>query len=141
MMSIEQAIIFATHKHAGQLDKAAQPYIFHPIRVMLGVNTLHEKMAAILHDVVEDTPTTFEDLSTEGFPPEVIEAVRALTKYEGESRIEAAERAKQNTIARVVKLADVNDNMDICRISAPTEKDFARLAEYAQVRLKLIEEE
>ena len=140
MMSIEQAIIFATRQHAGQLDKAGQPYIFHPIRVMLGVNTLHEKIAAILHDVVEDTPTTFEDLSAEGFPPDVIEAVRALTKHEGESRSKAADRARQNPIARVVKLADVNDNMDISRIPAPTEKDFDRLAEYAQVRSKLIEE-
>jgi guanosine-3',5'-bis(diphosphate) 3'-pyrophosphohydrolase len=138
MATLERAIEIAARAHAGQIDKAGQPYILHPLRLMLAVRTPHERMAAILHDVVEDTPLTFDDLAGEGFPPEVIEAVRALTKLEGESRIEAAKRAVRNPIARAVKLADVTDNMDLGRIAEPGEKDFARLKEYEQVRRILL---
>jgi GTP diphosphokinase / guanosine-3',5'-bis(diphosphate) 3'-diphosphatase len=139
MSSLEHAIELAARSHAGQLDKAGQPYILHPLRLMLAVKTPHERMAAILHDVVEDTPITLEDLIREGFPPEVVTAVQALTKQPGESRIEAARRAIADPIARVVKLADVTDNMDLSRISSPTEKDYARIQEYEQVRQLLLE--
>jgi (p)ppGpp synthase/HD superfamily hydrolase len=139
MSTLERAIEIAARAHAGQIDKAGQPYVLHPLRLMLAVRTLHERMAAVLHDVVEDTPVTFENLAEEGFPPEVIDAVRALTKFEGESRIEAAKRAVQNPISRAVKLADVTDNMDLSRIPEPTEKDFARLKEYEKVRLILLD--
>jgi len=138
MSTIERAVELAARMHAGQVDKAGQPYLFHPLRLMFAVQKVHEKMAAVLHDIVEDTPMTFEKLSEEGFPQEVIEAVRTLTKHKGESRIDAAKRAVQNSIARAVKLADVTDNMDLSRISAPTEKDFARMKEYEQVRLILM---
>ena len=137
MSTLERAIEIAARRHEGQVDKAGKPYILHPIRVMLAVQTPNERMAAVLHDVVEDTSATFEDLERERFPAEVVDAVRALTKFVGESRIEAAKRAVQNPIARVVKLADVKDNMDLGRISAPTEKDYARLKAYEQVRLFL----
>ena len=96
-------------------------------------------MAAVLHDVVEDTPVTLEDLKHEGFHSDVIAAIEALTKQLGESRIEAAARAAANPIARVVKLADVTDNMDLSRISNPTDKDFARPKEYFVVKKFLIE--
>ena len=138
MANLERAIELAAAAHAGQVDKAGQPYILHPIRVMLSVNSPNERMAAILHDIVEDTPTTFDDLTSEGFPHDVIKAVRALTKEEGESRIDAANRAVQNAIARVVKLSDVADNMDMSRIPNPTEKDYARLSEYETVRKILL---
>jgi (p)ppGpp synthase/HD superfamily hydrolase len=134
MSTLERAIEIAARSHAGQVDKAGQPYILHPLRVMFGVHAPEERIAAVLHDVVEDTPVTFDDLAREGFSSEVIEAVRVLTKLEGESRIEAAQRAVKNSIARVVKLADVADNMDQSRIANPTEKDFARLKEYEEVR-------
>lgn len=138
MSTLERAIEIAAQAHAGQVDKAGQPYILHPLRLMLVVRTTHERMAAVLHDVVEDTPWTFEDLAREGFPQAVIEAVKALTKHQGESRIEAAKRVVQHPIARVVKLADVSDNMNLSRIPQPTEKDFARLREYEQVRAILL---
>jgi GTP diphosphokinase / guanosine-3',5'-bis(diphosphate) 3'-diphosphatase len=105
---------------------------------MFSVSTLHQRMAAVLHDVVEDTNLALSDLASEKFPSEVVAAIQALTKLPGESRIEAAHRAASDPIARVVKLADVTDNMDISRIAEPTEKDFARLKEYEQVRLILL---
>lgn len=138
MSTIERAIEIAARAHAGQTDKAGAPYIFHPLRLMLAVHGEYERMAAVLHDVVEDTPIGFDDLQREGFPAAVIDAVRALTKHEGERRIDAARRAAANPIACRVKLADVTDNMDLSRIAAPTEKDFARLKEYEQVRAILL---
>ena len=92
----------------------------------------------MLHDVVEDTPVTFEQLVAEGFAPTVIEAVRALTKLPGESRLVAAQRAAAHSVARAVKLADNTENMDLTRIANPTEKDFARLEEYKVVRAALL---
>ena len=138
MSTLERAIEIAAAAHAGQIDKAGHPYILHPLRVMLRVSTEHERMSAVLHDVVEDTPVTFEQLAREGFPQEVLLAIEALTKRPGESRLQAAERAAANPIARVVKLADNAENMDLSRIAAPTEKDFARLREYEQVRALLL---
>jgi (p)ppGpp synthase/HD superfamily hydrolase len=134
MATLERAIEIAAAAHAGQIDKAGQPYILHPIRVMLSVKKEAERIAAVLHDTVEDTSVTFDDLVEAGFSIAIIDAVRAVTKTEGESRVDAALRAVQDPIARQVKLADVSDNMDLSRISDPTEKDYARLEEYKQVR-------
>jgi len=138
MATIEKAIETAAKAHAGQLDKGGEPYILHPLRVMLRMNNNLERMAAVLHDVVEDSDITLEKLSEEGFSAEVIEAVAALTKLPGETRLQAAERAARNPIARMVKLADNAENMDISRIPNPTEKDIARLHEYEAVRKILL---
>ena len=134
MSTIERAIEIAAKAHAGQVDKGGEPYILHPLRLMLGLTGDNVRMTAVLHDVVEDTSVTLNDLKEEGFPQEVLEAVAALTKRKGETRLEAASRASQNPIARAVKLADVADNMNLSRIPAPTERDFARLRQYEEVR-------
>jgi (p)ppGpp synthase/HD superfamily hydrolase len=134
MSTIERAVEIAARAHAGQVDKAGVPYLFHPLRLMLSVSTPEERMAAVLHDVVEDTPVTLDDLRAERFPVQVIEAIQALTKLPGETRLEAARRAAQHPIARVVKLADVKDNMDLRRIATPNDNDYARLKEYEQVK-------
>ena len=105
---------------------------------MLNVPTIEHKIVAVLHDVLhdvlEDTETSTEDLRKLGFQQQIIDAVLALTKKTGESRLQAAQRTVQNPIARVVKLADIADNMDLSRIQSPTIKDFERLKEYQQVR-------
>jgi len=138
MATLERAIELAAAAHAGQVDKAGQPYILHPLRVMLRVTSEYERMAAVLHDAVEDTPVTLAQLTEAGFPAEVVAAIEALTKRPGESRMQAAKRAAANPIARIVKLADNAENMDLGRIADPTEKDFARLEEYKQVRTLLL---
>jgi len=120
------------------IERAVEIAAFHPLRLMFNVSTPFEKIAAVLHDVVEDTPVTLDDLEKEGFHADVVAAVDALTKRKGESRIEAATRAAANPIARVVKLADVKDNMDLGRIAEPTDKDFERLKEYAAVKKLLL---
>lgn len=134
MATLERAIALAASAHAGQVDKAGSPYILHPLRVMLAVDFEQAQIVAVLHDVVEDTAVTLEDLRAAGFDPPLIDAIAALTKSAGESRIEAAHRAAANPIARVVKLADVADNMDLRRITHPTEADMARLEQYRQVQ-------
>ncbi len=141
MSTLERAIAIAAEAHAGQIDKAGGAYIIHPLRVMLRVHALDERIAAVLHDVVEDTTITLAALVEEGFSPPVIAAIDALTKRPGESRIDAAARAAANPIARVVKLADNAENMDMSRIPNPTAKDFLRLEEYVQVRALLMRAE
>ena len=138
MPTIERAIEIAATAHAGQRDKAGQAYILHPLRVMLRVDGEHEQMAAVLHDVVEDTSITIDDLAREGFPIEVLRAIAALTKLPGETRLEAAARAAADPIARKVKLADNAENMDLSRIPNPTDKDYARCREYEEVRELLL---
>lgn len=138
MSTLERAIQIAAAAHAGQLDKAGSPYILHPLRVMLRVETAHERMAAVLHDVVEDTPVTLAELQAEGFASEVLSAVAALTKHPGETRLEAAARAAADPVARAVKLADNTENMDLSRIANPTARDFERLEEYKAVRKLLL---
>jgi guanosine-3',5'-bis(diphosphate) 3'-pyrophosphohydrolase len=138
MSSLEEAIAIAARAHAGQVDKARQPYILHPLKVMLRLQATKERIAAVLHDVVEDTPITLDDLRAAGFSPAVITAVDALTKRPGETRLQAAARAAADPVARAVKLADNAENLDLSRIENPTEKDYARLREYEQVRALLL---
>ena len=138
MSTIERAIAIASAAHAGQFDKAGQPYIFHPLRVMFRVSSAHAQIAAVLHDVVEDSSVTLEQLAQQGFAPEVLQAILALTKLPGETRLQAAQRAAADPVAREVKLADNAENMDLSRIPTPSEKDYARCREYEQVRAILL---
>lgn len=138
MATLERAIQIAAEAHAGQIDKAGQPYILHPLRVMLRMENEHERIVAVLHDVIEDTSVTLAQLAAEGFPAIVIDAVHELTKLLGESRLSAATRVARNPIALAVKLADNSDNMDMSRIAQPTAKDMARLEEYKAVRALLL---
>lgn len=139
MSTLEQAIIIAAKAHSGQFDKAGEPYILHPLKVMLRVQEPELRMVAVLHDVVEDSPIGLADLRAAGFSETIITAIDALTKREGETRLQAAARAALNPIARQVKLADNAENMNLSRIPQPTERDYARLKEYEQVRALLLE--
>ena len=130
MATLERAIEIAAKAHAGQVDKAGQPYVLHPLRMMLAVATPEARMAAVLHDVVEDTAVTLDDLRAEGFPASVLEAVEALTKREGEDYEAFIRRVSPNPIAREVKLADLRDNSDLSRIAEPTERDRERIRKY-----------
>jgi (p)ppGpp synthase/HD superfamily hydrolase len=133
-ITLEQAIAFAAAAHAGQVDKAGQPYVFHVLRVMLRVEGYERQLAALGHDLLEDTHITQNDLLEAGFPRLVVDAIVTLTKLPGEGRIEAARRARELPIGRDVKLADNADNSDLSRIPNPSEKDIARMREYALVR-------
>lgn len=136
---LERAIEIAAAAHAGQRDKAGEPYILHPLRVMLRVEGENARIAAVLHDVVEDTEVTLVRLIDEGFPTAVVHAIDRLTKRPGESRLEAARRCAVDPIARRVKLADNAENSDLSRLpQPPSERDLQRLEEYRQVRALLL---
>lgn len=130
MSTLERAIAIAAEAHAGVKDKAAEPYILHPIRVMIEQKGESERIAAMLHDVVEDTPWTLGRLRAEGFSEEVVRAVDALTRRPGEDYFDFCRRAGRDPVARPVKLADIKDNMDVSRISNPTAADYERLDRY-----------
>lgn len=130
-MNLERAIEIAVKAHAGQVDKGGQPYILHPLRVMMAVATIEEKIVAVLHDVVEDSDIEFEDLSTEGFNDEIIEALKSVTKSADDADYFAfIERAKLNTLGAAVKIADLKDNLDISRLQELDEKDLERINKY-----------
>ncbi|MDZ5634442.1 hypothetical protein [Janthinobacterium sp. GMG1] len=130
--TLERAIEIAAAIHAGQTDKGGAPYILHPLRVMLRVAPGAQQIVAVLHDVVEDSDgkITFDDLAREGFPREVIDGVRAVTKIDGESYEAFIARAALDPVGKAVKLADLAENSDLSRIDRPTQKDLERLEKY-----------
>lgn len=130
MPTLEDAIQLAVKAHAGQVDKAGQVYILHPLRVMFAVEGEIARIAAVLHDVVEDTDYTFDDLRQMGFSEAVIEVLDCLTRRDDETYMEFVERAAKHPIAKQVKLADIEDNMDIRRLQDITHKDQSRLKRY-----------
>ncbi len=141
MSTLERAIEIATEAHRRQLDKAGNDYIGHPLRVMAVGKSINEKIAGVLHDVIEDTDWTFEQLAAEGFSNEIIEALRCLTKFsEDEPYDKFIARIKTNPLAVAVKLNDLTDNMDIRRLPYLSDKDVKRLKKYLKAYKQLIGE-
>jgi (p)ppGpp synthase/HD superfamily hydrolase len=118
-------------------DKAGAPYILHPLRMMLRMSSETEMIAAILHDVVEDTDWTLDKLRQAGFSEEVVQVVECLTHRDQETYDEFIARVRTNAIASTVKLADLEDNMDMRRLRTLTEKDAERLHKYHRAWLAL----
>ncbi len=137
MATIEDAISIAAQAHKGVKDRVGAPYILHPMRMMMRLHSEAEMMTAILHDVVEDTRDnseenkwTIEKLREKGFPEAVLEAVEGVTNRTDESYERFIERASKNPIARRVKIADLEDNMNIQRLDRIKPKDLERLEKY-----------
>ena len=127
---VDLALSIATQAHEGQLDKAGVDYIKHPIYVASQVDTEEEKAVALLHDVIEDSPVSAEELLQAGLPETVVTAVQVLTKKKEQDYQTYLETVKKNPLARVVKLADLKHNSDLSRLSSITEKDRERLKKY-----------
>lgn len=136
---LNKAIEIATRAHAGQVDKAGEPYILHPLRVMLTRETEQERICAVLHDVIEDTNITFDDLRNEGFSENVITVLDCLTKRDGEDYDAFIDRVLKNETACNVKLADLCDNMNLTRIQNPTEKDKERVQKYNKASERILD--
>lgn len=140
MSTIERAIEIAVLAHKGQKDKSGVEYILHPLRVMERGKTAVEKICGVLHDVVEDSDWTIDDLKNEGFSEEVISVIKCLTKKtENENYDEFIERVAKDPIAVKVKLNDLLDNMDITRLKELSEQDLRRLNKYLRAYKKLNE--
>ena len=141
MSTLQRAIEIATQAHQGQFEKSGKEYIGHPLRVMEMGRTEEEKIAGVLHDVVEDSDWTFEALEAEGFSQEIIAALKCVTKLsENENYDDFIERVKKNPLAVAVKINDLTDNMDIRRLPYLSDKDIKRLKKYLKAYKKLIGE-
>ena len=126
----EKAYEIAKKAHLGQVNKAGEAYIKHPEKVASFVKTDEEKAVAYLHDVIEDTELTLENLYEYDFSKEVIEAVDIITKKRGEDYQSYLNSVKKNKLARAVKLADLRHNSDLTRLTKVTEKDIERKEKY-----------
>ncbi|EOU2089979.1 GTP pyrophosphokinase [Clostridium perfringens] len=127
----------ASIKHYGQKDKANKPYLFHLLYVMDNVNDLNAKIVGVLHDILEDTDITRNDLLNYGFSEDIVLAVEVLTKSKNQKYMEYIENIKCNDIARRVKLIDLKNNMNLTRLSEISDKDLKRNIKYLEAYKRL----
>ncbi|WP_224994310.1 hypothetical protein [Cesiribacter sp. SM1] len=139
MSILKRAIEIAVEAHKDQVDKTGSPYIEHLFRVMgLGKNE-DEKICGVLHDLVEDTSWSFEELNREGFSSEIIDALRCVTKTSEDEDYDAfLDRIVCNRLAVAVKINDLTDNLDVRRLPHITEKDMSRLNKYLKAYRRLV---
>lgn len=136
---IEKAIQIALRAHEGQKDKGGNPYILHPLFVASMMQTEEEIIVALLHDVIEDSFYTINDLRREGFPEKVLDAIQTITREDGEDYFAYIDRVKRNSIASTVKLADLWHNSCAVRLNRkPTEVDLERISRYEKARVILM---
>lgn len=130
---LEKAIAIACKAHDGQVDKAGQPYILHPLRLMVKFDDDEVlRIIAVLHDVVEDSDVSLDELKAEGFSEKIIEAIDCLTKKENESYEDFILRISKNELATKVKIEDLKDNLDLTRMESISDKDLTRVSKYHQ---------
>ena len=131
------ALEIAADAHSGQKDKGENAYINHPLKVASMLDSEEEKVVALLHDVIEDSAYTLEDLREVGIPKHLLEAIDLLTKKEGVSYDDYLKGVKGNKLARVVKIADLFHNSDLKRLKRVTQKDLDRQAKYRKAIIYL----
>lgn len=137
MSNYELALKIATEAHKGQVDKAGVPYINHPLTVASLVETEEEKIVALLHDTIEDTNITEQDLLNYGFSNKIVEAVKLLTHNKNVPYMDYVAKIKDNELARKVKIADLTHNSDLSRLKEITDKDKKRYEKYQKALLYL----
>jgi len=130
MNLIEKSLEIALRAYAGKKDKAGNTYILHPLRIMSRLETEDEMSMALLHDVIEDSEITKEDLINEDIPENIAEAVAALTKLSNETYDAFIRRIINNKLAAKVKKYDIEDNINVLRLDSVSEKDLERIAKY-----------
>lgn len=126
----KKAIKLMYEKHKDQVDKAGMPYVLHPLHVAEQMSEENRTAVALLHDIVEDTDVTLEQLAAMGFPQEVLEALNCLTHSEGVEYFDYVKNIGKNEIATDVKLADLEHNSDLTRLNEVTEWDLLRVEKY-----------
>lgn len=139
MTLLDKAIIIATNAHAGQVDKGGNPYILHPLKLMVNMKTENERIVATLHDVLEDTSVTIDFLREEGFGDDIIISLVHITKQDTETYMDFIKRASLNPISKAVKIQDIKNNMDLTRILNLSQKDYDRFNKY-KIALAFLEQ-
>jgi (p)ppGpp synthase/HD superfamily hydrolase len=140
-MNLEDAIGMATLAHNGQKDKTGQPVILHPLRVMMAMPNDELRIVAVLHDIVEDTCWTVQELEQTDLGPQIVKALDAISHRKGETNVDYIYRCKLNPLAKQVKLADIHDNASPLRQMGLTEETRQRLKEKYEVGLRILLEE
>lgn len=130
MAGLAKAIDIASSAHLGQTDRSGKPYILHPLRIMFNMTSEDAKIAAVLHDVVEDTDWTLDQLAEAGFSSTVVSTVDLLTHDDETEYFDYVKRLSVSAIAIEVKLGDLTDNMNILRLDKLGDKDLERLQRY-----------
>lgn len=130
MSKVELAYEIAKKYHSGQVDKAGKDYIHHPIAVSQKLKDDDEKILALLHDTLEDTTLTLDELKRHRFKKEILDALIVITKKEDEDYYAYINRVKDNPLARKVKIADLLHNLDLSRLSEITHEDIERFKKY-----------
>jgi (p)ppGpp synthase/HD superfamily hydrolase len=138
MSNLARAVIIAALAHQNQVDLAGAPYMLHLMRVTLKMLTQDEQIVAILHDLLEDTDWTLEQVAKEGFSPAILHSLDLVTHRKGESYPSYISRVKVDRTASAVKLADMLDNLDLMRIPSLSDKDLERAAKYHRHSLELM---
>ena len=134
----QKAMKIAFEAHKNQTDKNGIPYIYHPVHLAEQMDSENTICVALLHDVVEDTSMTFEDLQAEGFSPEIIDALKLLTHDDAVPYMEYVKEIRKNPIATKVKLADLRHNSDLTRLDEVNEKALKRVEKYKKAIEMLI---
>lgn len=130
---LNRAIAIAAMAHDGQFDRAGKPYILHPISVMLRMDTDEERIVAVLHDTIEDTNITIDELREEGYSEEILAALELLSKESDDvPYMPFIERIKTNALATKVKLGDLAENMRTDRSPITKESDLIRMKKYQE---------
>lgn len=137
MNKLDQAISIATKAHSGQVDKAGQSYILHPLRIMFKFQTETEMIVAVMHDVIEDSNTTSKDLINFGFSNTIVNAIDCLTRMKDESYDDFISRLSKNDLAKRIKVEDIKDNLDLTRLDVVTDRDLQRVEKYHRALMLL----
>lgn len=127
---LEKALGIALIAHAGQKDKAGAPYILHPLRLMMAAADPDAQVTALLHDVLEDSELSEEDLLQAGIPEHICAAVATLTRQLDETYEEFIERIAADDLARAVKILDIQDNLNLQRLKSVKKADLMRVNDY-----------
>ena len=127
---LDKAALICVTNHKGQRDKTGCAYFQHPMRVAMRCDNDDEKIVALLHDTIEDTDVTPEYLLEEGFPQYIVDAILSVTKIDGESYEDFVARAKENPIGRMVKIHDLEDNLDVLRLNEVSSEMATRFTKY-----------
>ena len=131
----KKAMLIAYHAHRDHVDKGGMPYIFHPLHLAEQMDTEYSVITALLHDVIEDSDISLEDLKAEGFPEPILEALSLLTHEKQVPYLEYVQRLKGNELARKIKLADLTHNSDVSRLSVQDDSSRQRFEKYQRCLL------
>ena len=126
----KKAMLIAYSAHRDHVDKGGMPYIFHPLHLAEQMDTEYSVITALLHDVIEDSDISLEDLKAEGFPEPILEALSLLTHEKQVPYLEYVQRLKGNELARKIKLADLTHNSDVSRLSVQDDSSRQRFEKY-----------